>query len=843
MICRWVPLIGVWILLGLLVISPCGSFAEKLTQPKKATIQSIGITECTKFTLPGMPRPPQGRVGTLYRYQIKTNNSKISPTYKVVAGRLPYGLKVDTKGLVQGVPKKSGSYKFNVQAVTKCATAANRANREFVLIIQPRHRKLPVKCQPNAVTIDPDKASVHTINYIFPVREGSLRLYSNEGRFVVNNIELANVAKPLVVALKQPSGQAVELLTVSPAVIKAARKHNAQQISYVREFKTKDKTTTACSAVSITIAPKPALKLREVTLFFKHPTKLVPKKQITPPQIKPRQYNKATTAANQAPPPLYAEVLLSRPGVFEGFWQVNGKPVTRLKSYKANERRLIVPYPEKSGPLGKLQPGEHHILFVITKPKMKIPVTQALLVVQADIAPIPVTMKLGKPRNNSSLKYAALTFKWTAQKAIAGYTIEFSTLKDSKVFFSATSEKNIFYLKSDVLKHYFSPGKSYVWRIKGHNANKDVVAQSPAFEFGLKPLSTFVSGQIVVITEANPGSRIILDRLSKKYKLKTIETAAIRTLKRTATIFSTHDDVRPLVKQISKEHGVVHAQANNLYRTMVEPKNDLQEIYKALNLTAVHHRYQGKGVRVAIIDTGVDIRHPDLKKRVVQHTNFIRNNPYRPEIHGTALAGIVAASINNYGITGIAPEAELMALRACWQTSEADPEGICTTISISKAIDMAIESNAQIVNMSLGSTASDGLMMQLLEAGAKNGQLFVAPVGNNKNREILPFPASHSKVLAVGGYGANGTPYPNAALVGAADVCAPASNIFTTVPGAGHNFLSGTSISAAIVSGILAVAKEKNRYLGLQAIPPYEGDLCRWQEQLIHQQLCGKRAN
>jgi len=199
---------------------------------------------------------------------------------------------------------------------------------------------------------------------------------------------------------------------------------------------------------------------------------------------------------------------------------------------------------------------------------------------------------------------------------------------------------------------------------------------------------------------------------------------------------------------------------------------------------------------------------------------------------------VIAASVNNTGITGIAPRADLMALRACQQLSETDPEGSCTTISISKAIDMAIESKAQIVNMSFGTPAPDRLMMQLLETGAQKGVLFVAPVGNQPGRQTVPFPASHSKVLAVGGWDATGAPYPNATLARAADVCAPASHIFTTVPGKGYNFLSGTSISAAIVSGILAVAKEKNRNLNMHTLPDYEGDLCRWQEKLIHRKVC-----
>jgi hypothetical protein len=151
---------------------------------------------------------------------------------------------------------------------------------------------------------------------------------------------------------------------------------------------------------------------------------------------------------------------------------------------------------------------------------------------------------------------------------------------------------------------------------------------------------------------------------------------------------------------------------------------------------------------------------------------------------------------------------------------------------------MAIESDARIVNMSFGTAAPDRLMMQLLDAGARKSIIFVAPVGNHPSAKAIPFPASHSTVLAVGGMDAQGGFFPNAPLAAAADVCAPAGNIFTTIPGSAHNFINGTSVSAAIVTGILAVAKEKNKHLGIGTLPAYDSDLCRWQEQLLNLSLC-----
>lgn len=92
------------------------------------------------------------------------------------------------------------------------------------------------------------------------------------------------------------------------------------------------------------------------------------------------------------------------------------------------------------------------------------------------------------------------------------------------------------------------------------------------------------------------------------------------------------------------------------------------------------------------------------------------------------MAGIIGASLNEFGIGGVAPEAEMIALRACRQVVDQYPEAGCTTASVAKAIDTAIEKRARVVNMSFGSAASDKLIFKLIEEGSKRGILFVAVV-------------------------------------------------------------------------------------------------------------------
>ncbi len=823
---------GTAILIGLLFWGPAALFADSIKLPVKSRITTNRAAQIAKFGIPASAVPAPGEVGVLYRHQIKIDNPKVYPTYKLTAGRLPAGLKLDARGLIQGVPQKAGSYPLKIQATVMDALAVVHVDRQFTLIIKPRDPKLFVKCLPNKLTVSSANAAGQNITYLFSASgSDGLKLQSSLGQFRAGNNVVGKITTPLTVAIRKSTGQTIESLHVSPSVIQTAQKLNAKRLTYTRSFQDRNRTIETLATVNISLAPANELTIRSISLTFEG--------KPLPGRLKPAGgQTKITIKANQAPPPLYAEILLNQPGTIEAFWQVDGKPVTSVKRYKASAKRIGVTYPRKQAPLGKLSPGDHQIQFVIKTPVMKTRPPEATLVVQAGRYKKPGTIRLQAPQDNSELDYQALTFEWSGNDAIAAYRIEFGIAQKSKILFSAGTAKPIYALTGNEVKNHFDTGKSYTWRVIGLNAQKKIVALSPITQFVFKAPAAFQPGQIVVVTEATTRGRLTVNRLRKKYKLKTLETIALRTLDQTATVFGTQGSVRILVQQIRKERGVIQVQLNQFFRTMSEPQNDLQTIYSTLNLSAVHQHYRGKGVRVAIVDTGVDTHHPDLKQRVVRHANLIRNNPYRAEIHGTALAGVMAASINNFGMAGIAPQADLLALRACWQTSKTDPEGTCTTISIAKAMDMAIASDAQIVNMSFGARASDRLMIKLLEAGDRKGVLFVAPVGNQKNRKKLPFPASHSKVIAVGGWDPSTGYYPNAVLAGAADVCAPASHIFTTVPGKGYNFLSGTSISAAIVSGILAVAKEKNRYLGLATLPAFEGNICRWQEKLIHRSVC-----
>ncbi len=320
----------------------------------------------------------------------------------------------------------------------------------------------------------------------------------------------------------------------------------------------------------------------------------------------------------------------------------------------------------------------------------------------------------------------------------------------------------------------------------------------------------YVPGQIVLLVDGNEQGRKLLQKLVARYGLTVVGQQTLASLQRTMVVCETKEDVHLLNRKLQQEKALYGSQPNFIFSTMSgnDPLHSMQSIDALLDLEVIHQRSTGKNVRVAVIDTGVDLQHEDLQDCVKLHNNFIIDSVYQGEIHGTAVAGIIAARRNHVGITGIAPDADILAYRACKQRSKDQPEGECYSASVAAAIDAAIMAKARIANLSIGSKRSDPLISTLINEGNRRGIHFVAPVGNNSHALSIRFPASHPKVIAVAGFDEMSKPVPNKHLAQSADAVAPSEHIFSAVPGDHYNFVNGTSFSAATITALIALSLE-----------------------------------
>jgi subtilisin family serine protease len=244
---------------------------------------------------------------------------------------------------------------------------------------------------------------------------------------------------------------------------------------------------------------------------------------------------------------------------------------------------------------------------------------------------------------------------------------------------------------------------------------------------------------------------------------------------------------------LSREHEVEWSEPVQVYRTQGvatapnDPLYRLQPAAAAWRLADLHQIVTGRNVRVAVVDSQIDLRHPDLAGQIGIRQDFVVDHPGGAEAHGTGVAGVIAAVADNrLGIVGVAPEARLMALRACWQAADG-PATVCDTLSLAKALHFAIDNGAQVINLSL-TGPPDLLLAKLLDIAEARG--------------MVVEPASHPGVIAV-------TDDP-ARRLEAGSYLAPGRDVPTTAPGGGWSLVNGSSFAAAHVSGLMALAREKS---------------------------------
>lgn len=219
--------------------------------------------------------------------------------------------------------------------------------------------------------------------------------------------------------------------------------------------------------------------------------------------------------------------------------------------------------------------------------------------------------------------------------------------------------------------------------------------------------------------------------------------------------------------------------------------------------------YKGRGVTIAIIDTGVEVNHPDLKDRIIGGRNFTsedggdvnRYNDYNG--HGTHVAGIIAASANGTGVVGVAPEASLLILKIL------DRDGNGTYESAIAALKYAITQGVDVISMSLGGPVDvPELHAAIQEAVSKEIVVICAAANSGDGNALTPeyaYPAYYSEVISVGAATSSKRVAGFSNSNNQVDLIAPGVNILSTYLNSSYARLSGTSMAAPYVTGAVAL--------------------------------------
>ena len=224
---------------------------------------------------------------------------------------------------------------------------------------------------------------------------------------------------------------------------------------------------------------------------------------------------------------------------------------------------------------------------------------------------------------------------------------------------------------------------------------------------------------------------------------------------------------------------------------------------------AYNSSYHGQTITIAVLDTGVDTNHPDLKANLIQGHNFVTgenpNNYTDTDGHGTFVAGIIAAVANNsIGIAGVAPSVKIMPLKVL--TSEGG-----SFFNVDQAILYAVSKNASVINMSFGTNSTlDPASQNEIRFAYSHGMLLVAAAGND-NSSIPFYPAAYNdSVIAVSAVNTNNQKSSYSNYGNYIELAAPGDYICSTWSGGRYECRSGTSAAAPFVSAVAALMLSKN---------------------------------
>jgi subtilisin family serine protease len=340
-------------------------------------------------------------------------------------------------------------------------------------------------------------------------------------------------------------------------------------------------------------------------------------------------------------------------------------------------------------------------------------------------------------------------------------------------------------------------------------------------------LVTFVDREIGRSLPANPQDRYqarglyentswsqrLAEELAQRYRLRYLAAWPITELGESCVVYAVPPELslETTITNLKRDPRVASAQTMRTFRVTgqmtpgaanyADPYFKLQKNVDSMRISEAHRLSTGRGVRIAVIDSGIDRDHPDLSGKVVFAENLARRaaDEREDDIHGTAVAGVLAAKPGNgVGIVGVSPDAELLGFRACWPERPGMAEAVCNSFTLALAVNEAIRHQADIINLSL-TGPEDPLLARLLTRASDHGILVVAADAGQGG-----FPAGQHGVVAV--RASKSTPSNQVGLSN--ELSAPGTGILTTLPPARYGFMSGSSFAAPHIAGLLALMKE-----------------------------------
>lgn len=317
--------------------------------------------------------------------------------------------------------------------------------------------------------------------------------------------------------------------------------------------------------------------------------------------------------------------------------------------------------------------------------------------------------------------------------------------------------------------------------------------------------STIVPSEVLVEVPNNVSAQA-LDGIARRHRLTLLERQSFQFSGSTFVRWRITDrrSVAAVVAQLQRDSSVASVQPNYVYTLQQRPGevasegDPMQYEIAKLHLAQAHTLAKGDNVLVAVVDSGVDAAHSELKGSVVGTFDAIEFIPGLNK-HGTSIAGLIAAHST---LMGSAPRARILSARVI------GPTGLGGTFNILRGLDWAAANGARVINMSFAGPP-DVATRRFVEFAHTKGIVLVACAGNAGAKSPPLYPAAYPTVIAVSGTDARDNLYELSNRGSHIAVAAPAADLLVAIPNGAFEMSSGTSLSAAEVTGVVALILER----------------------------------
>lgn len=230
----------------------------------------------------------------------------------------------------------------------------------------------------------------------------------------------------------------------------------------------------------------------------------------------------------------------------------------------------------------------------------------------------------------------------------------------------------------------------------------------------------------------------------------------------------------------------------------------------AFNLPKTWEHSQGEDVKIAVLDTGADLDHPDLIENLLPGINLVTPGapPNDDCCHGSHVTGILVAANNDIGVVGVCPKAKVMPVKVL------DNKGNGNLLTVSAGIKWAADNGADFIQMSLGAPQKVQQVRKAIQYAAEKGTVTFCAAGNAGNTKEIFYPANYPETISIGAIDQNFNRAKFSNTGQNLDFMAPGVNILSTVPDKWYSVLSGTSMACPFACGVAALVLAYARKTG-----------------------------